>query len=61
MPPQAALPAPANVAPVPMAPAGRATEVAPAPGWVVLYVFVCFVLSALGGAILVWWRMHGLW
>ena len=59
--------APAPVAPVPIAdPAPLAAltgagEGTASPGWVVLYVFVCLVLTALGAAILVWWRLHGLW
>jgi len=58
---------PAPVAPGPIAdlaplaaPTG-AVEATATPGWVVLYVFVCLVLTALGGAVLVWWRLHGLW
>jgi hypothetical protein len=59
--------APAPVAPVPIADpaplaaltgAGEGTAI---PGWVVLHVFVCLVLTALGAAVLVWWRLHGLW
>jgi hypothetical protein len=63
--PLAAPMAPAPVAPLPVAPAPAppvpvALE-SPTPGWVVLYVLACFVLIALGAAVLVWWKMHGLW
>jgi hypothetical protein len=61
--------APAPVAPLPVAPspalaapaAAAAEPASSTPGWVVLYVFACFVLTALGAAVLVWWKMHGLW
>jgi len=59
--------APAPVGPAPIASPHLLAAPAPAdgasgaPGWVVLYVFVCIVLTALGAAVLVWWKLHGLW
>jgi hypothetical protein len=60
--PFAAPPPPsAPSAPVSLAAPADVEESAGAPGWVVLYVFVCVVLTALGAAVLGWWRTHGLW
>jgi hypothetical protein len=65
--PLAAPIAPAPVAPLPVAPSPAlvapvvAEPTSSTPGWVVLYVLACFVLTALGAAVLVWWKMHGLW